>query len=1003
VVGNNGIGALTINGGSVASLYLYLGANAGSSGTATISSGTCTLYFESYIGNSGTGTLLINGGAVIEINNSSCYLGYNAGSNGTALVTGGTWSNSGSLFVGNSGIGTLLVNGGAVSDSSGYLGYNAGSNGLALVTGGTWNNTGDLYIGNSGTGTLNLTGSGNVTVGSGAGILILAPSATSAGTLNIGVGGAAGALNAAIVTGGIGNATVNFNHTGSLTFAPSLTGTLTVNKLGAGTTILTASNTYTGTTTIASGTLQLGNGGTSGSLSGSSAITGSSGAILAFNRSNSITVPNNISGGIGLVQLGAGTVILSGSNTFAGTTTVMSSGAVLLSNQNALAGSTVASGGTGIVFAPLSGHAFSFGGLSGAGNLNLMDNGATPNAVALTVGGNNGSTTYSGVLSGSGSLSKTGIGTLILTGSNAHTGGTTITAGTMQLGDASTVNGSVSGNIIDNAALVFANPTAQSYSGSISGSGTLTKTGAGTLTLSGNTTVSSFSVNQGAVVLSNGIGGVTDNNGSIGGGAGSNGAVAVASGTWNNLGNLYVGSSGCGSLNLTGSGKISVGSGTGALTLALTGSSTGTLNLGGGGDAGMLNASVVTGGSGTATVNFNQSGAYVFAPALNGNLTVNMIGSGTTILAGSLQVSALNVNAGSTQLTESGSVGALTVANNGTLVLTPHTQSVCTVLSISSLAIAPSAITITTGTFVIGTRQDLGLGSVVDDATLLFRSGNTLTVSNSISGSGVLVQSGVGLLVLTGSNRYTGGTIITSGTLRVGSASALGALGNPLAAWGGTMDLGGFNATAGALSGSSGALITNASSGTNTLTSALTGGTSVYAGAIRNGAGCVVLTKQGTGTLILSGSLGFSGLNANGGDVEIMQSGSIGAVSVASGATVTLAAHSGSTYRVLDVSGLTLSGTVGTLDLRGNTLGDFNGDGSVNTTDCAWLDGSELDRSFVVLAGGQSRALPLQAPEGSGPAPVDATPFSSPDGVPEPRTLGLLLAGALSLLGFRRG
>jgi len=58
--------------------------------------------------------------------------------------------------------------------------------------------------------------------------------------------------------------------------------------------------------------------------------------------------------------------------------------------------------------------------LSGSGNVTLKDDSGT--AIALTVGGNNGSTTYSGSLSGSGSLITTGIGSLTLTGSNACNG-----------------------------------------------------------------------------------------------------------------------------------------------------------------------------------------------------------------------------------------------------------------------------------------------------------------------------------------------------------------------------------------------------------------------------------------------------------------------------------------------------------------------------------------------------------------------------------------------------
>ncbi len=109
-------------------------------------------------------------------------------------------------------------------------------------------------MGRYGTGTLNLTDTGVVTIASGTGTLTLAESAGVTGTLNIGTGGTAGTLNAEVVTTGSGLATVNFNHTGNLTFAPHLTGSLSVNQLGTGTTVLTSSNTYTGGTVINSGT-----------------------------------------------------------------------------------------------------------------------------------------------------------------------------------------------------------------------------------------------------------------------------------------------------------------------------------------------------------------------------------------------------------------------------------------------------------------------------------------------------------------------------------------------------------------------------------------------------------------------------------------------------------------------------------------------------------------------------------------------------------------------------
>ena len=107
--------------------------------------------------------------------------------------------------------------------------------------------------------------------------------------------------------------------------------------------------------------------------------------------------------------------------------------------------------------------------------------------------------TVSAVMSNSSvGLSKTGNGILTLTAANSYTGGTTISAGTLQLGDGATSNGSVAGNIIDNSALGFANPNVQSFSGTISGPGVFSKSGSGTLTLSAANYTGNTSVNAGS-------------------------------------------------------------------------------------------------------------------------------------------------------------------------------------------------------------------------------------------------------------------------------------------------------------------------------------------------------------------------------------------------------------------------------------------------------------------------------------------------------------------------
>jgi autotransporter-associated beta strand protein len=127
--------------------------------------------------------------------------------------------------------------------------------------------------------------------------------------------------------------------------------TLGMNKTTPGTVILAGANTYRGDTNVIEGTLQIGNGGTVGSLSTASALSVSSGAVLAFNRTDTITqgtdFGNVISGAGSVLQLGIGKLVLSGINTYTGNTTV-TGGALNIRNAAALGSTagatTVASG-----------------------------------------------------------------------------------------------------------------------------------------------------------------------------------------------------------------------------------------------------------------------------------------------------------------------------------------------------------------------------------------------------------------------------------------------------------------------------------------------------------------------------------------------------------------------------------------------------------------------------------------------------------------------------------
>jgi autotransporter-associated beta strand protein len=180
--------------------------------------------------------------------------------------------------------------------------------------------------------------------------------------------------------------------------------------------------TFTGATTLSGGTrtLQVDN------VITSATSAGQPGVIFAG-------VIGDGGNGFGITKTGAGVLALGGANTYTGPTT-LSAGTIQLQHQAALQNSTLALSGTGgVVFdAVVAGNAFALGGLSAASasaGLSLQNSAA--NAIALTVGGNNASTAYAGLLTGAGSLVKTGSGTLSLGGANTYAGTTSVVAGSL--------------------------------------------------------------------------------------------------------------------------------------------------------------------------------------------------------------------------------------------------------------------------------------------------------------------------------------------------------------------------------------------------------------------------------------------------------------------------------------------------------------------------------------------------------------------------------------------
>lgn len=283
---------------------------------------------------------------------------------------------------------------------------------------------------------------------------------------------------------------------------------------------------------------------------------------------SNVTKQYTFNGGLGgsgaLTKTGAGTLVLLGTNTFTGAVVV--SGGVLQGNATSL-------------------------------NTNVSNNANVVFDQALTG-------TYGAVISGSGAVTKQNNGTLVINNTNTYNGGTTISAGTLQLGDGVSRNGAIAGNVLNNATLAFNNPNTQTFGGQISGPGTVVKNGSGTLNLGGNFTntyTGLTTVNAGTLAFNS----AAPNTNAIGGDLLINPGATV---TYNTSRDEQI----PGTANVTNNGgTISFGSRTETWSTLI--------NLGGTNIVGSGQAYAVTGGSSTnGYFNITSSGQFYFG----GNFTV---------------------------------------------------------------------------------------------------------------------------------------------------------------------------------------------------------------------------------------------------------------------------------------------------------------------------------------------------------------------------------------------
>lgn len=425
---------------------------------------------------SGTGGLAHVGNGFLELTAANTYTG------GT-IVTSGVLVISSDANLGAAS-GVFTFNGGTLLNTAAF----ATSRSITVAApGGTFQTNANLIVSGliegpghltkTGTNSLTLTGTNTYTGGT----------TISAGTLLIGNGGTTGSIVGDVVN----NAALVFNRSNASIFGGVISGTGILEQRGSGTTVLAGGNTYSGGTTISAGTLQIGDGGTTGSIVGNVINNG----VLAFDHSDSITFSGLVAGVGSLEQRGSGTLMLTGSNTYTGPTILNAGTLSVASDSNLGAASSI------VIF--------------NGGTLQNTAAFATSRSMVLNAADGAFKTDFdllvSGPISGTGRLIKLGPATLTLTSNNTYSGGTIINAGTLQIGNAGTT-GSIQGDVLNNGVLIFNRSDVLAFDGSISGAGSVEQRGGGTLVFTGNSAAFAgvTSIFAGTLMVNGLLGGTID-------------------------------------------------------------------------------------------------------------------------------------------------------------------------------------------------------------------------------------------------------------------------------------------------------------------------------------------------------------------------------------------------------------------------------------------------------------------------------------------------------------
>ncbi|MFM6173389.1 MAG: beta strand repeat-containing protein, partial [Sphaerospermopsis kisseleviana] len=832
-----GVKALTFGGNNANSTFA--GEMSGTSGSF-IKTGTGTVTLTG--SNSMTGTSQLNDGTLLIGNNfalgtNSFQIQFDVGGTKTLASDGSTARtlqitnlnvfNDLTLGVASTGTGALTITGRV------YLGDESGSNRVITTAAGTMHTfagpvTGFRGIVKQGSGTLTLSGTNTSTGGLyiDAGAVDLAGGSLSNSVIDIGSGvvGAQAANNAALrvsatsgtftnsitvnsetnSSGARGTRTIEFanasgnptlsgnvsletgatvnvtNAAGTGILGGTISGTGLLTKSGNGTLTLTGGNTYTGNTLISAGTLQIGNGGTSGSVANN--ITNN--AALVFNRSDNSTSANLISGTGTVTKTGAGTLTLSGANTFQGTLTIGQGGLSAGANNNLGGGTAMTISNAASLLTTAS--------FTSSRNLTVGDGGAEINVASSTIFSN------TGTVSGSTALTKSGAGTLSLSNaSSSYSGTVAVTAGTLQ------VNGTAAGM---NVNITNANSV-----------------------LMGAGSIGAVTVNNGTrIAPGNSVGNLLVSELTLQGGGGYNWEINASTGTAGTDWDLITVGGGGGNVAINSSQESPFtiflqGNPTGwnvASNYSWTIIDAGTLT-GFATNAFAVNFSGFTGATPTGTFSFsNVSGNLVMAYAaaanvynvtvatgavdqgagagitggtnqFTGDYTLNKLGAGTLVMTNPANdyTGLTTVKEGTIQIdvnAPNNAAGALGTANTA-VVIGDSTNNVAAGFNIGVAGVTNGrGLSVVAGTGaadrVIGTTitsgvaEQAGTVAVNTNTTFSAATGGTLLVSGAISQSGNITISNGGTNIFSGANTYSGTTaILTNATLTIANNSALGA------------------------------------------------------------------------------------------------------------------------------------------------------------------------------------------------------------------------------------